>query len=239
LWEVDGIMNAEQVARLLKENTFLGGLASEVFDGIVRHGHLANYGRGETMFRRSDEGANMMLILTGAVKVSNTTVDGREAVLNFLGPGDVNGEITVLDGLERTATAVALEPTEVFVIQRRDLMPALLGNPDAMREIIQALCGKLRIASALIEDGLSEMPGRTARGLLRLADQHGRKTKGGIIITFRLIQRDLGGYMGLSRENASRQLASLRQRGLISVDGPYLVIRDRAGLEAAAESGHE
>jgi CRP/FNR family cyclic AMP-dependent transcriptional regulator len=180
-----------------------------------------------------------MLILTGSVKVSNTTPDGREAVLNFLGPGDVNGEITVLDGLDRAAGAVALEPTEVFVIQRRDLMPALLANPDAMMEVIQGLCGKLRITSALIEDGLNEMPGRTARGLLRLADQHGRNTKDGIVINLRLSQRDLGGYMGLSRENTSRQLATFRQRGLIAMDGARITIRDRAALEAAADAGQD
>ena len=181
----------------------------------------------------------MMLILTGSVKISNTTADGREAVLNFLGPGDVNGEVTVLDGLDRTATAVALNTTEVFVVQRRDLMPALNANPETMMEVIQQLCGKLRIASALIEDGLNEMPGRTARGLLRLADQHGRQTRDGLVIMLRLSQRDLGGYMGLSRENTSRQLAKLRQRGLIQIEGATIVILDRAGLEAAAEAGQD
>jgi len=232
-------MNAEEIKRLLKNNTFLGVLPDDVFDGIYRRGHLVRYAKGETMFRRGDEGASMMLILAGSVKVSNTTVEGREAVLNFLGPGDVNGEVTVLDGLDRTATAIALEPTEAFVSQRRDLMPVMLANPEAMQEIIQALCGKLRIASALIEDGLNEMPGRTARGLLRLADQHGRRTKDGIVINLRLSQRDLGGYLGLSRENASRQLGNLRQSGLISIDGPHIVIRDRAGLEAAAEASQD
>ncbi len=87
----------------------------------------------------------MMLILTGSVKISNTAIDGREAVLNFLGPGDVNGEITVLDGRERTATATVLEPTEAFTIFRRDLMPAILANPNSMLEIIEGLCGKLRV----------------------------------------------------------------------------------------------
>jgi CRP-like cAMP-binding protein len=232
--EMTSVMKAAEIQALLRDNTFLGGLPSDVFDGIYRHGHVARYGKGDTIFHRGDEGANMMLILTGSVKIANTTIDGREAVLNFLGPGDVNGEITVLDGLDRTAAAVALEPTEAFVIQRRDLVPVLLANPDAMMEIIQGLCGKLRITSALIEDGLNEMSGRTARGLLRLADQHGRHTKDGIVINLRLSQRDLGGYMGLSRENTSRQLTNLRQRELIAVEGARIVIRDRAGLEAAA-----
>jgi CRP-like cAMP-binding protein len=229
-------MNTEQVKALLRDNTFLGGLPGDVFDGIHRRGTVAHYAKGDTIYHRGDAGASMMLILAGSVKVSNATIDGREAVLNFLGPGDINGEITVLDGLDRTATAVALEPTATFVIQRRDLLPAVHANPDAMLEIIQVLCGKLRITSALIEDGLNEMPGRTARGLLRLADQHGKNTKDGIVIGLRLNQRDLGGYLGLSRENTSRQLATLRQFGLIDVDGARIVIHDRSALESAAEA---
>jgi CRP/FNR family cyclic AMP-dependent transcriptional regulator len=232
-------MTNEEVKASLRDNTFLGGLPEEVFNVIYAHGRLVRYAKGEILFHRGDEGSGMMLILTGSVKISNTAIDGREAVLNFLGPGDVNGEITVLDGLERTATATVLEPTEAFTIFRRDLMPALLANPNSMLEIIEGLCGKLRVTSALIEDGLKDMPGRTARGLLRLAEHHGRNTKDGVVINLRLSQRDLGGYMGLSRENTSRQLTALRQRGIIAIEGATVVIRDRAGLEGAADADQE
>ena len=232
-------MTGEEVSKLLRENTFLGCLPDEAFDTIYRRGHVARFRKGEMIFRRGDEGASMMLIASGSVKVFNTTVDGRDAVLNFLGPADVIGEITILDGLDRTASVVALEATETFAVQRRDILPALLANPNTILEAMQMLCGKLRNTSALIEDGLNEMPGRTARGLLRLADQHGRQTKEGIVINLQVSQRDLGGYMGLSRENTSRQLGALRQQGLIAIDATRIVIRDRAGLEEAADSGRD
>lgn len=232
-------MTTDEIRKQLRSNTFLGCLPDDTFDALHRRGHVGRFRKGETIFRHGDEGANMMLIRSGAVKVFNTTVDGREAVLNFLGPADVIGEITILDGLDRAASVVALEPAETFVIQRRDIVPALMANPEAMLEVIQMLCVKLRNTSALIEDGLNEMPGRTARGLLRLADQHGRKTKDGIVINLQVSQRDLGGYMGLSREKTSRQLAALRQLGLISTDAARIVIRDRAGLEDAAAVGRD
>jgi CRP/FNR family cyclic AMP-dependent transcriptional regulator len=230
-------MSTGTIKDQLHDNTFLGGLPDEAFDQIYRLGRTTRFRKGETIFRRGDEGTSMMLILSGAVKVFNTSVDGREAVLNFLGPGEVIGEFTMLDGLDRAASVVALEAAETFVLQRRDVVPALLAHPDTMLEIIQTLCGKLRNTSAVIEDGLNEMPGRTARGLLRLADQHGRNTKEGIVINLQVSQRDLGGYMGLSRENTSRQLASLRRQKLIAMDAARIVILDRAGLEQAAESG--
>jgi CRP/FNR family transcriptional regulator, cyclic AMP receptor protein len=91
-------MTAEEIKALLRDNTFLGDLPGDVFDGIYQRGHLVRCGKGDTIFHRGDEGTNMMLILTSSVKASNTTIDGCETVLNFLGPADVNGEISVLDG---------------------------------------------------------------------------------------------------------------------------------------------
>ncbi len=230
-------MNPADVKTMLQTNTFLGALPEDVFEDVHRRGRFNRYAKGDTLFLRGDEGGSMMLIVSGTVKVSNTNVDGREAILNFLGAGDVIGEITVLDGLERTATAVTLEAAETFVIARRDLMPALDANPAALKEIVEILCAKLRVTSALVEDSLNEMPGRTARGLLRLANQHGKKTKDGILINLPVSQRDLGAYFGLSRENTSRQLGALRNKGVIRMDGTAILVRDPGALEDAAEEG--
>ena len=232
-------MTPDDIRELLRNNTFLGCLPDEAFDQVYRKGHIVRFRKGETLFRRGDEGASMMLILAGSVKVFNTTADGHEAVLNFLGPADVVGEITILDGLERTASVIALEATETFSLQRRDITPALLANSEATLEVIQMLCGKLRSASSMIEDGLNEMPGRTARGLLRLADQLGRQSREGIVIQLKVSHRDLGGYMGISRENTSRQLAVLRQQGIVSVDATKIVILKRGELEEIAEAGRD
>ena len=141
-----------------------------------------------------------MVVLTGRIKIFNVTADAREVVLNFLSVGDINGEIAALDGKERTADAVAMEACEVFVAHARELLPVLAANPAALFEIVQLLCEKLRAASAIIEDNTLEMRGRTARGLLRLARQHGRTSKSGIRLQLVLSQRELGGYLGLSRE---------------------------------------
>ena len=230
-------MNPADVKAMLQTNTFLGALPGNVFEDVHRRGRFNRYGKGDALFTRGDAGGSMMLIVSGTVKVSNTTIDGREAVLNFLGAGDEVGEITVLDGLERTATAVALEPAETFVISRRDLMPALEGNPAALKEIVDILCAKLRITSALVEDSLNEMAGRTAHGLLRLANQHGKKTKDGIMINLPVSQRDLGAYFGLSRENTSRQLGTLSTKGIIRMEGTFILVRDPDALSDAAGEG--
>lgn len=229
-------MAEHDVAATLRADTFLGSLPDDLFAALCARGRSARHARGDTLFARGDDGSSMLLITAGTVKISNTTAEGREAVLNFLGPGDVVGEITVLDGLPRTATATAVEPCETFALYRRDLLPALLAHPAAMKEIIDLLCAKLRLTSALVEDALNEMAGRTARGLLRLADQHGRHTREGILIPLRVNQRDLGAYMGLSRENASRQLGALRERGVVRIDAAGILIRDRDRLADEADA---
>jgi CRP-like cAMP-binding protein len=144
--------------------------------------------------------------------------------------------MAVLGGKARTADAIALEDSEVLVIQGRELIPVLTAHPEVMLEIIQLLCEKLRAASSVIEDSTLAMQGRVARGLLRLAQQHGRKGKDGIRIDLAISQSDLGRYLGLSRPNVSRQLGRLKEANVIRFVGAQLVITDERGLTEIAES---
>jgi len=186
--------------------------------------------------RRHDPGDSLMLVLSGRLKITNVNADGREVVLNFLGVGDINGEIAVLDGKERTANAVAIEDTEVFVIYGRDLLPAILAHPTVMLEIAQVLCEKLRAASAIIEDNTLEMRARVAKGLLRLAEQHGRTSKEGVRLDLGVSQSELGNYLSLSRANVSRQLGQLKETRVLKIQGAQIIIVDALGLSEIAEA---
>jgi len=215
----------------LKALTFLGGLPESMIDQLAARAHFKRYKKGETIVTRGHDGDSLMILLTGRAKISNITSDAREIILNFLGKGDVIGEIAILDGAPRTADAFAIDDTEALVLYRRDLLPALLGNPDTMLELIKILCEKLRAASAVVEENSLPMAARAAAGLLRLADQHGRVVKDGrTLIDLKLSQRDLGSYLGLSRENVSRQLGLFRDIGILRIDGSEIVILDRDGL---------
>jgi CRP-like cAMP-binding protein len=224
----------ERIRPLLRNDTFFGGLPDDALDTLVARGHTKTYAKGETIYRRGEAGDSLMVLLSGRIKVSNINADGREVVLNFLGVGDINGEIAALDGNGRSADAVALEPCEIFAVQSRDLLPMLTAHPAALLEVVQILCQKLRSASAIIEDSTLEMRSRTAKGLLRLAEQHGRKGKDGVRLLLRMSQSELGGYLGLSRENVSRQLGQLRDANVIRIDGAQIVITDEHGLSLIA-----
>ena len=226
----------ERIRAILKTKSVLGGLADDVLDDLARRARLARYVKGEVLYRRGDQADNLMVILSGRVKISNITDDAREVVLNFLGEGDLNGELAALDGKSRSADATALEATEVAILYRRDFIPVLERNPKALLDIVAALAEKLRMTSAMVEHSLLQMSGKAANGLLRLANQHGRKIDDGVLVDLKISQRDLGSYIGLSRENTSRELGRLKDEGLIRVEGTQIVILDMEGLQTWAEA---
>ncbi|MDX2156168.1 MAG: Crp/Fnr family transcriptional regulator [Hyphomicrobiaceae bacterium] len=222
---------------LLRTSTFLGALPDDVLDELLGRAHVSAFDKGEVVCERGDPGDSLMVVVSGRLKISNITVDAREVAHTFLGPGEVIGEIAALDGRGRTATATALEPTRLLVVYRRDLLPTLTSHPAALLEIVEVLCDKLRLATSVVEDSLHDMPRRAAKGLLRMAERHGRKTTAGIVIDLKVNQRDLGNFLGLSRENTSRQLGALRSAGVIAVEGALITIIDEAGLVRAAGNG--
>jgi CRP/FNR family transcriptional regulator, cyclic AMP receptor protein len=224
-----------RVRPFLRNNTFFGGLPDSALDAIIARGHTKKYAKGDVLCRRGEPGDSLMVLLAGRVKIANVTSDAREVVLNFLSAGDAIGEIAALDGKERTADAAAQEPCEVFAVHARDLLPVLTAHPAALLEIVQVLCDKLRAASALIEDNTFEMRGRMAKGLLRLAQQHGRTSKEGVRLSVATSQRELGAYLALSRENVSRQLGLLRDAGVIDVAASQIIIKDEQGLALIAD----
>jgi CRP/FNR family transcriptional regulator, cyclic AMP receptor protein len=225
-----------RILPILAGSSFLGSLQEPTLKTLVRRGQTRRIAKGEVVCWRGDPGDSAMVILSGGVKVGNTTAEGREVGLNFLSAGDVVGEIAVLDGRERTATVTAIEDTEIFVIHRRDLLDVLMANGEAMLELIQVLCDRLRSATAIIEDSAHEMQGRLARGLLRLAQQHGAKQKDRIRINLKLSQSELGTYVGLSRPNVSRQLSQLKALGFIEVDDSVIILLDEPALIRLSEN---
>jgi CRP-like cAMP-binding protein len=147
----------ETVRAFLKGNALLGGLPDAELDSLVRKGYPRMFAKGDVIYRRGEPGDNLMVILSGQVKITNVNADFREVVLAFQGTDDIVGEIAVLHSKRRTANAVALEDTEALLIPARDVLIALTANPQAMIEMSQMLCERLQTAFAIIEDSASSM----------------------------------------------------------------------------------
>jgi CRP/FNR family transcriptional regulator, cyclic AMP receptor protein len=227
------------IVDLLAASSVLGGLPRSEIEALAGHAHARTFARGAVVCRRGDTSDTLFVVTAGRVKVSIVTSEARDITLNFLGPGDLIGEIAVLDGGARTADVTALEKTEAMLLHRRDLMPVLLRNPPVLLEIIGVLCEKLRHASALVEDSSLALSRRMAAAVHRLSQQHGRKRGEEIVIDLRLSQSELATYAGLSRENVNRQLALLRDRHVIRMEDHKLVVIDEAALLAQVADGDD
>jgi CRP-like cAMP-binding protein len=232
---MDPLLEA-RIRPLLKRNAFLGQLPDAAIDTLMLRGQPRRYAKGEIVFRRGDPGDTMMMLVTGGIKHTIISAQAKEVILHFVAPGEVFGEITALDGEERTVSAVALADSEVFVIHSRDLLPALKACPPAMLAIIRSLCQRLRLRVALFEDRTLGMRARVAKGLLRLAALVGRRRKDGIHLQLTVSQEELGNYLGLARANVSRRLGELKALDLIRIDGGRIVITDERRLAELAEA---
>ncbi|MFO1067547.1 MAG: Crp/Fnr family transcriptional regulator [Geminicoccaceae bacterium] len=232
-------MEGERHRRLreaLGESDVFGSLTEDELERLVAYGNLVRHAKGHVIFQKGEPGDSLMIVLSGRVKISNYTADGRETLLNFIEPGRSFGEIALLDGKPRSADASAQDACELFVLRRGDVHSFLERHPDIAFRIIGILCDRLRRTTEMVEDAGRNMKPRIAKGLIRLANGYGRRCPEGIRIELKLSQRELGNYIGLARENVNRQLNDWRKDGLLSLDDGFIVVHDLKVLSRIAAS---
>lgn len=133
------------------------------------------YGAGEIMFRKGDPGISILVVIKGCVRISTVTFEAKEIVLNLIQADEVVGEIALLDGKERSADAIAIQFTEVLVLERRDFLRILERNPRAAILMLEVLCDRLRRTSEQVEDLILTNAALFSRVLVQLAEQFGNE----------------------------------------------------------------
>ncbi|MGB0630799.1 MAG: Crp/Fnr family transcriptional regulator [Alphaproteobacteria bacterium] len=227
---------ADQIIEKLPSDSILRSLTRGELDDFLGFATVKRLNRNETLIEAGDPGDSMMIVLSGTLKVCVHASSGREVVLDYLGPGEIIGEIAVFDGKPRTANVIAIENAELVVLQRRVVLPFLEKHPSASLRIIEMLCDKLRRTNAIVQDSTanSKAP-RLALGILRLLEEHGVEGDNGLSIGFRISQTELGNYVNISRENVNRQLREWEDAGVIRVGRGSISIQDRDALQRIAD----
>jgi CRP-like cAMP-binding protein len=165
------------------------------------------------------------------VKISTTSISGKDAVFNLVSPPEIFGEIALLDGRPRTADANAITDCELMVIERRDFVPILPESEVALR-LIELLCSRLRQTSEQMEDLLFlSLPSHLAKRLLSLAEKS-TLARGKVSIT----QRDIGQIIGMSREGTNKQLRHWEKDGWLRLERGGITILDHDSVRAVAEA---
>ena len=217
-------------AALLGSSLF-AAMRSEELDEILKFASERRFRRGQTIFQRGDNGSSMMAVLRGRVRISSVSGDGKEVTLNVISPGEIFGELALLDGKPRSNDATASEDTLLLVVERRYFMPFLAQNQDLTLRLLAVLCDKLRRTSMALEEiALFDLPVRLARVLLKLAEDYGRPSATGTRIDLKLSQRDLSNLVASSRESVNKQLRTWRENGLVDLEDGFIVLRRPAAL---------
>ncbi len=220
----------DHARRLLAECSLFRGLTSDERNVLVARARLRRFDAGETIFLMDSPGDAMMAILEGHVRISVPSPEGKEIVLAILHPGEVFGEIALLDGKGRTADARAMSRCNIAVLDRRDVLSFFERQPNAWPKLVEVLCDRLRRTDQhLAEMALLEIPLRLAKTLLRLLAEDAGREK------IALSQRELGNIVGASRESVNKCLNEWQRRGIVTIEDNFITIANRKVLEQMAD----
>jgi CRP/FNR family cyclic AMP-dependent transcriptional regulator len=215
----------------LESVSLFAGLDAEGLSELATAVKRRAFRAGEVIFHQDDPGQVLYVIRDGKVKIYITSQDGQEVSLAVFGPGDYFGELALLDGQPRSASAVAIEPAETFALQRTDFINAVMHHPRIAIQVMNVLSRRLRQTDAMIQDLLFlDVHGRVAKKLLELGELHGSRTPEGIRIELRLTQGELAAMVGASRESVNKVMGYFTDKRFISTDKHKITIIRLADL---------
>ncbi|SFR79977.1 cAMP-binding domain of CRP or a regulatory subunit of cAMP-dependent protein kinases [Sphingomonas jatrophae] len=207
-------LTSAELADLLPPHSVFSCCSESELARLLSLSTLQSMKSGETILEQGEEGDAMLILLEGVARVSMVTSNGREIILDYAEPGAVLGEIAVLDGEPRTASATALWKGRVLRIKQRAFLEFVEGHPKVAMALLRDMARRLRESDATIETDRAFATGpRLARFLKRLTDSkaNGHKLAGD------LSQSELGNFVGISRENINRQLSVWAGAGVIEL----------------------
>jgi CRP/FNR family transcriptional regulator, cyclic AMP receptor protein len=226
-------MALKQIQDLLSRHYLFRTLDPAIMNRLERLAIRRRMPPGEVLFLKGDEGDALYGILAGRVRISTSAPNGKEVLLNIMEPGDIFGEIALLDGNPRTADATALASGELMVIKRQDFLSLLRDEPLLAVHLLKLVCERFRRTSERIEDAaFLSLPARLAKRLLSLSQTD---TSGTAARHIRVVQYELAQMIGTTRESINRHLQRWRSNGWIEIHRGDLVVRDAAALRHLVE----
>jgi CRP/FNR family cyclic AMP-dependent transcriptional regulator len=217
---------------LLKQIPLFRSLQTEDSQHIAALLQRQTLRKGDVLFRQGEEGHALYMISAGKIKIVRQSRDGDEAILAVLSAGDFCGEMVLLDGLPRSADAIAIEETHLYGLNRKDFLAYVMNNKTAIKAILSALSKRLRKADDFLEDiFFLNIAARLAKKLIELAGSKDFREKENEPIKLSVTQKDLAGMIGATRESINKELRVLREKNLIGLSGNTILIKDLEALK--------
>jgi CRP/FNR family cyclic AMP-dependent transcriptional regulator len=209
----------DRYQKILEKCVLFGSLEKRARSKIATYAQSRTFSAGESICRVGDRGESMMAVVVGIVRISLPTIRGKEIILADLRPGELFGEIALLDGGPRSANAMALTNCQLMILARRDVLPFLETNPTACMKLMEILCARIRRSDERMADiAFFNLPVRLAKILLSYQPQGRGATK------LSLSQSELAEMAGGTREKVNRCLRDWQRQGILELKNRWTII---------------
>jgi CRP-like cAMP-binding protein len=225
LGQLSGEEAAMDERELLRTVPIFAELTDDDVSSLARLTTRRRCPKDTVVFFENEEGDSFFMILEGRIKVTILGDDGREIILSVLGPGDFFGEMALLDNEPRSATAIAVEESELLILNRADFQ-GVATKRSITAALIKVLTARLRRANHQISTlALLDVYGRVARVILDMAREEGKRLKDGRIAFRRATHQEIANRIGTTRETVTRMLKDLERQGLIQIEGREIIVQ--------------
>jgi len=225
----------EAVVEAIGRSRLFRGVAASDLAAIVPMLRQRRYRAGETIFHEGDPGDAMHVIASGRAKISIESLEGDEAILVTLGPGEVFGELVLLDGAPRSAAAIAVEPTVTYTLGSPDFDPLISDNEAFRSAVLHNLAQELRRLTVHVSElHFLDLAGRLASRLARMAEEAAPDQRAEVRLGRAYTQTELAAMIGGTRQSVNRVVAELVSEGLLRVEPNDLVVIDVARMAQRA-----
>lgn len=221
--------NANDFSEQLQRVPYFAGLDAATVQALAGLATWHEYAPGAVVFLEGDSNTGLYSVHSGWVKVVKFSLDGREQVLRYFGPGEVFNEIGIFLARPNPATAIALEHSVLWQLHRTALQPVLTVRPDLLLQVMANMADRIVYLAGMVADlSLHTVEVRLARLLLDAAPD------GALVRQAWLTQSELAARLGAAPDVLSRALRALADAGLIHFDRRQITILDRPGLAQRA-----
>jgi len=221
----------DDTRNLLSYIQLFEGMTPTQLDWVAQRAHRRNFEAGRNVMTIEQPGEAVFIILHGTVKI-HIEQGERDVILAILGAGDMLGEMSLIDSVGRSASAVTLETSLMLWMDKVTFNYILDNFPPVARNLVKIMSARVRLSDQLIQAlATLDVNGRVARQLLAFAEKYGREKNGVKQILITLTQGDIADLVGASRKRVNQAMVSFKEQGLIDTDAEgRIAIKDSEGL---------
>jgi CRP/FNR family transcriptional regulator, cyclic AMP receptor protein len=224
-------LKTDDTRNILSDIKLFEGLSHAQFDWVAKHAHRRVFTAGMNVMTIEQPGEAVYIILHGTVKI-HIEQSERDVILSVLGSGDILGEMSLIDSVGRSASAVTLESSLMLWMDKTTFNYLLDNFAPVARNLVKILSARVRLSDQVIQSlATLDVNGRVARQLLAFAERYGREVTDGIQVRIVLTQGDLADLVGASRKRVNQTMVFFKEQGLVSTDTEgRFIIHNKAAL---------